>query len=110
MLVGLRHEALGAAVCEHLFARGRRRLALLSGGDERTARRAQGFADAAERLGLRPPAVRLGKAPTTHADVRAGLAALLADVPDIDAVFCSSDMLALGVLTEARARGISVPQ
>ena len=110
MLVGLRHEELGAAVCEHLVARGRRRLALLSGGDERAARRAQGFADAAARRGLRPPAVRLGKSPTTHADGRAGLAALLADVPDIDAVFCSSDMLALGVLTEARARGISVPQ
>ena len=121
MLVGLRHEALGAAVCEHLFARGRRRLALLSGGDERAARRrrqsparaaprAWGFADAAARLGLRPPAVRLGKSPTTHADGRAGLAALLADVPDIDAVFCSSDMLALGVLTEARARAIAVPQ
>lgn len=110
MLVGLRHEALGAAVCEHLFARGRRRLALLSGGDERAARRAQGFAAAAVRLGLRPPAVRLGKSPTTHADGRAGLAALLADVPDIDAVFCSSDMLALGVLTEARARAIAVPQ
>ena len=28
MLVGLRHEALGAAVCEHLFAKGRRHLAL----------------------------------------------------------------------------------
>lgn len=110
MLVGLRHEELGTAVCEHLFAKGRRRLALLSGGDERAARRACGFEAAAMRLGLRPPAVRLGKSPTTHADGREGLAALLADAPDIDAVFCSSDMLALGVLTEARVRGIAVPQ
>lgn len=109
MLVGLRHEELGAAVCEHLFARGRRHLALLSGGDERAARRARGFQAAALRLGLREPAVRLGKSPTTHADGRDGLAALLADAPDIDAVFCSSDMLALGVLTEARVRGIDVP-
>ena len=109
MLVGLRHEELGAAVCEHLFAKGRRHLALLSGGDERAARRARGFQAAALRLGLREPAVRLGKSPTTHADGRDGLAALLADAPDIDAVFCSSDMLALGVLTEARVRGIDVP-
>jgi len=109
MLVGLQHEALGAAVCEHLFAKGRRRLALLSGGDERAARRARGFKAAALRLGLREPAVRLGKSPTTHADGRDGLSALLADAPDIDAVFCSSDMLALGVLTEARVRGIAVP-
>ncbi|CAN7333327.1 LacI family DNA-binding transcriptional regulator [Acidovorax sp. LjRoot129] len=109
MLVGLRHEELGAGVCEHLFAKGRRRLALLSGGDERAARRARGFEAAAVRLGLHKPAVRLGKSPTTHADGREGLAALLADAPDIDAVFCSSDMLALGVLTEARVRGIDVP-
>jgi len=109
MLVGLRHEQLGAAVCEHLYSRGRRRLALLSGGDERAARRARGFEAAAERLGLRAPAVRMGKSPTTHADGRDGLAALLAGHPDIDAVFCSSDMLALGVLTEARVRGMSVP-
>lgn len=109
MLVGLRHEELGAAVCEHLHAKGRRRLAVLSGGDERAARRARGFEAAAARLGLRAPATRLGKSPTTHADGRAGLAALLAEHPGTDAVFCSSDMLALGVLTEARVRGIAVP-
>jgi LacI family gluconate utilization system Gnt-I transcriptional repressor len=34
---------------------------------------------------------------------------LLAAHPDIDAVFCSSDMLALGVLSEAQAQGIAVP-
>jgi L-alanine-DL-glutamate epimerase-like enolase superfamily enzyme len=34
---------------------------------------------------------------------------LLAAHPDIDAVFCSSDMLALGVLSEAHAQGIAVP-
>ena len=30
--------------------------------------------------------------------------------PEIDAVFCSSDMLALGAVIEAQARGISVPE
>ena len=29
---------------------------------------------------------------------------------DVDAVFCSSDLLALGVMTEAQARGIAVPE
>ena len=41
---------------------------------------------------------------------RATLARLLERPGGVDAVFCSSDMLALGVLTEARPRGISVPQ
>jgi LacI family gluconate utilization system Gnt-I transcriptional repressor len=35
---------------------------------------------------------------------------LLARKPDVDAVFCSSDLLALGLITEAGARGLAVPQ
>jgi len=49
-------------------------------------------------------------APTTGARGRAALAALLAGDDPVDAVFCSSDLLALGVLTEAQARGIAVPE
>jgi LacI family gluconate utilization system Gnt-I transcriptional repressor len=41
---------------------------------------------------------------------RAALADLLAANPSLDAVFCSSDLLALGVLTEARVRGVRVPE
>ena len=35
---------------------------------------------------------------------------MLRQAPDTDAVFCSSDLLALGVVTEARVRGLAVPQ
>jgi len=34
---------------------------------------------------------------------------ILTEAPDVEAVFCSSDLLALGVMTEARARGMTVP-
>jgi LacI family gluconate utilization system Gnt-I transcriptional repressor len=37
------------------------------------------------------------------------LADLLLRHPGIDAIFCSSDMLALGAIVEAQARGIPVP-
>jgi LacI family gluconate utilization system Gnt-I transcriptional repressor len=53
--------------------------------------------------------VKTVPAPTTLASGRSGLAELLAREPKLDAVFCSSDLLALGVLTEAHARGIRVP-
>src|SRR3546814_20059590 len=35
---------------------------------------------------------------------------MLAIAPDVDAIFCSSDLLAIGVLTEARVRGIAIPE
>jgi LacI family gluconate utilization system Gnt-I transcriptional repressor len=41
--------------------------------------------------------------------VRRGLAALVERHRDVDAIYCSSDFLALGALIEARARGIGVP-
>ena len=40
---------------------------------------------------------------------RDALVRLLEQRPDVDAVFCSSDLLALGAATEARVRGIAIP-
>ena len=113
MLVGFSHVDAAAEVARHLHAKGRRRLALISADDERAQRRNRGFADEAVRLGLAADAsgipVELVPAPTTLGSGRIGLTRLLERVPEVDAVFCSSDMLALGVLTEAAARGIAVP-
>jgi LacI family gluconate utilization system Gnt-I transcriptional repressor len=114
MLVGFSHTEAAAAVVRHFHATGRRRLALLSGDDERARRRNQGFVDESLRLGLvRDPGelpIQLVPAPTTLGSGRAGLARLLERAPELDALFCSSDLLALGVLTEAAARGIAVPE
>jgi LacI family gluconate utilization system Gnt-I transcriptional repressor len=48
-------------------------------------------------------------APTTLKSGRQALAELLERSPFADAVFCSSDLLGLGVMTEAQSRGILVP-
>ena len=111
MLVGFSHEQIGSAVADYLHQRGRRRVAILSANDERALRRNQAFADAAIRLGMGSAAVPTCtvSAPTTLGSGRTGLGELLARDPAIDAVFCSSDMMALGVLMEAQARGIAVP-
>lgn len=110
MLVSFSHEGTSAQVCQFLFNKGRRRIAVISGDDPRSMRRNKAFSQAAEDLGLAPPVIYTVPAPTTHASGRAALSALLAAHPEIDAAYCSSDMLAMGVLTEARARGISVPR
>ena len=109
MLVGFSHEAVGRAVARFLHAKGRRRLAVVTGDDERARRRTSAFQAAAQELGMATPAAAVVAAPTTLKSGRQGLAELLRDSPDIDAVFCSSDLLALGVMTEARVKGIDVP-
>ena len=111
MLVGFSHERIGEAVCAFLHRRGRRRPALVSADDERAHRRLEGFRRAARTLGLDGEVpVAWSKAPSTVGAGRAGLGEVLTAHPEVDAVFCSSDSLALGALIEAQARGVAVPQ
>ncbi len=110
MLAGFSHEKVGAAVAEYLFAQGRRRPAIVSADDHRAVLRQQSFIATAKKLGARTAPVAVVPAPSTLGSGRAGLAELLAGHKDIDSVFCSSDVLAHGVLTEAEARGIAVPE
>lgn len=109
MLVGFSHVGIGVEAARYLHQRGRRNVAVICGSDERAGRRSAAFLDEATRLamGTRKPVVVA--APTTLASGREALGKLLARSSRIDAVFCSSDELALGVLIEARSRGLSVP-
>ena len=109
MLVGFSHETVGSAVAEYLVGKGRRKLAIVTADDHRAGLRRKGFVETALRMGVATVPACVVPAPTTLGNGRAGLADLLRRHADIDAVFCSSDILALGVLTEAQARGIAVP-
>jgi len=110
MLVGFSHVDVGRKVAEFLHAKGRRQLALVAGDDERARRRQEAFRSAARALGAGDVRTVVVPAPTTLRSGRNALAELLRDSSgNIDAIFCSSDLLALGVLTEAQSRGISVP-
>jgi LacI family gluconate utilization system Gnt-I transcriptional repressor len=109
MLVGFSHEKVGAAAAEYLLTHGRRRPAIVTADDPRAGVRQEAFAQAAARFGVPDVPACVVPAPSALGQGRGGLAELLARRPDIDAVFCSSDMLALGVMTEALARGIAVP-
>lgn len=109
MLIGFSHEEVGRTVAGYLFDRGRRRLAVISGDDARARRRAASFCDECVALGLAACDVRYVPAPTRLGDGRRALAGLWADHGDLDGVFCSSDLLALGVLVEAQSRGMTVP-
>lgn len=114
MLVGFSHDKIGIAVAEFLHARGRRKVATISANDDRAVRRNKGFSDTAKSLGMLDAGSSevpscIVPAPTTLGSGRSGLRSLLKDHPNIDAIFCSSDMLALGVIIEAQALGIAIP-
>ncbi|MBW0169960.1 MAG: LacI family DNA-binding transcriptional regulator [Hydrogenophaga sp.] len=111
MLVGFSHTDIGREVAKFLIGKGRRRLAMIRANDERAARREQAFAAEVARSGLAEVAVQVVDvgASRTIKSGRDALERLLAIDPQVDAVFCSSDLLAAGVVTQARVRGIDLP-
>lgn len=110
MLVGFSHEKVGVQVADWLHARGYRRPAILTADDHRAGLRRHGFESRLRELGLRKVPVCVVAAPSTLGNGRAGLIELLAQDAKVDFVFCSSDLLAHGVITEAQAQGLKVPQ
>lgn len=109
MVIGFSHTEIGRTVAHYLARKGHQHLALVRAGDARAERRAEAFKGAAARLGL-PPVTELNVgAQRSLASGRQALAQLRVNAPQATAVFCSSDLLALGALTEARAQGLAVP-
>jgi len=116
MLVGVDHAAAGAAVAAYFRAKGHDRFAVFGAADRRAQLRARSFAQAARRGGGTLLAETVIPAPSTIGAGRAALRALLPRLLQANAhrarvaLFCSSDLVAFGALTEARANGVAVPQ
>jgi len=109
MLVGFSHYDVGVAVAQHFIACGRRRPAIVSANDARARARHDGFVQTMARHGVPSVADVSVSPPSSVALGREKLAEILDAGGDIDCVFCGSDLLALGVLGEARERAIAVP-
>jgi len=109
MLVGFSHADIGREVANFLIGKGRRKFAMVRASDERADRRAVAFAEIVAKRGLgQVLEINVGSSRTLRSG-REAMQRVLAETPDVDAIVCSSDLLALGVLTEAKARSISVP-
>ena len=110
MLIGFSHSDIGREVAQFLIKKGRKKFALIRADDERGIRRANAFQTTLRQHGfLQVVTDNVGISRTLKSG-REALGRILQQAPDTDAVFCSSDLLAMGVLTEAKARGIAVPQ
>ncbi|AOJ71838.1 GntR family transcriptional regulator [Burkholderia sp. MSMB617WGS] len=108
MLVGFSHREVGEAAARYLQRRGARRPAVVTPSDRRAQVRTQAFVDAFGAAAAIP--VIAAESPASLGDGRRALGELLERMPDVDAIFCGADVLALGVLMEASHRGIAVPQ
>lgn len=110
MAIGFDHARVGAEVASFFRAKGHDRFAVLTAGNSRAMARARGFTGMAVRAGGTIVSEQVTSAPGTIRVGREWLRALLPDVGRRCAVFCSSDLLAFGVVTEARVRQIAVPE
>ena len=107
--VDVAHRAGAKLVADHLVARGRRRVATISGPlDVPAAReRLAGFQDAMAVHGH--PYVPAVAGNFTLASGEAAMERLLAGHPDLDAVFAANDLMAQGALAALRHHGRRVP-
>jgi LacI family transcriptional regulator, gluconate utilization system Gnt-I transcriptional repressor len=112
MMVGFSHYDASSAAISHILEQGRRRIGFLGARmDPRVQRRFEGYRDAMRAVSLFDPnLVVTTTVPTTVTLGGTLFADLIARAPDIDAVFCVNDDLALGVLFECQRRQISVPR
>ena len=109
MLIGFSHADIGRDVAKYLIGKGYRRFALVRAEDERASRRTAAFSEEIHSKGFdKVFEVNVG-AERSLKRGREALVEILENSPNIDAIFCSSDLLALGVLTELRARKIAIP-
>ena len=112
--IGFSNREAAAQMTDVLLAQGYRNLVFLcEDGDDwtRGAARRAGFRQAMERAGLDPTRVLpVGKPPMSSEDGAAALDPLLARYPDVDCIFCVSDVAAFGVQSALKSRGMSVPE
>ncbi|MBZ9708862.1 LacI family DNA-binding transcriptional regulator [Mesorhizobium sp. ESP7-2] len=110
LCVGFSHVETGRAVAEFVLEAGYKNAATVSAGDERALRRKDAFVkEIGRRAGIDVTQINF----VGGASLARGREALRILVDEQNfrggAIFCSSDLLAHGVLIEANVRGLRVP-
>jgi DNA-binding LacI/PurR family transcriptional regulator len=105
------NRAGAAAGVAHLLARGRRRIATITGplGQAAMADRLAGYTDALAEAGLPGDDALVVHGEGTAASGRERMAELLRRAGDLDAVLVASDIMTAGALETLDARGLRVP-
>lgn len=109
--VGHDNRACGAAATGHLLDLGHRAIATIDAPasvNDRAALRQEGVRAALAERRLRPAATI--ERPVSLGGGREGLAEILRTAPETTGIVCGNDVLAVGAILEARARGLRVPE
>jgi LacI family transcriptional regulator, gluconate utilization system Gnt-I transcriptional repressor len=112
MMIGFSHFDASKAAISHLLEQGYRQIGILGARmDPRVQKRLEGYKAAMGEAGLFDPRLIVTTTVATSVTLGSALFAdLLAKAPDLEAVFCVNDDLALGALFECTRRRVSVPE
>ena len=112
MAVGYSNEQAARAMAEYLVSCGYRKLAMINAQQrhDRSLARERGF-----RAGLLASGVEMSSKAVFMSETSLAIGAkafvdVISAVPDVEAIFCANDVLAVGGMLEAQRRGIRVPQ
>jgi LacI family transcriptional regulator len=110
-IVGIDNRAIGYLATKHLLAGGGRRVGIVTGPLTwwEARERQRGWQEALRAHGLEAAASLLVEGDWNAPSGEQGLHQLLAQNPDLDAVFASNDQMALGVLYAIHQLGRRVP-
>lgn len=110
--IGLSQRQAGFEATQYLLSLGHKRIAFMAAHlDSRAKHRMVGYSEAMEAAGLSTE----GRIATIEQQSSVGtgttlIGALLERDPDLEAIFCCDDNLALGSMFECQRRGIAVPE
>ncbi len=113
LAVGVSNHEVAYAMTQHLAGKGYRRIGFVSTpihGNDRLRQRRIGYREALAELGLRYEATMEVEVPITPQGGSAALRMLTDRHPELDVIFCSSDVLAIGAVQECHRLGWRIPQ
>ena len=110
LVVGFSHERIGLDVADFILRKGFKRVGTISASDRRAQYRESMMIERLQRHGITDIHRAQIEVPSDLRKGREGLSQLLEQGFIDGVVFCSSDTLAQGALTECQARGLQVPE
>ncbi|MBB4373507.1 LacI family transcriptional regulator [Bradyrhizobium sp. cir1] len=111
--MGFDNRSGGALAANYLADLGHKNLAVIAGvtrENDRASGRLEGFLATAERRGIDRSSIAVVESPYEFSRGRAAAKFILNQNKNVTAIFCGSDVLAVGALRACKDTGLSVPQ